>query len=423
MPIENDKGPGGVDASYGPRGTLQSRVYDSAQKYGDTFREGGDGPAGGSGSIEASSGLLINTVEGQDFAQIPVGPAPERPIYANVVMRSGNYSAISALSGAANEVGVISDQRGLILFNGTPGGGLAIYPDSAGRTMVVEEDAGSFESPIYTVTPDVSTLILRNTGAPSASFQSLSIQFSGSRSPRQPFRLIQDAKPVFLNGTLGGPDIDSTTVPGGSAVVDFIISSSGSYTPVLSAGAFANGSVFVGGGQADGNRTLMLGQGGRAYADNEQSFGNPAFSGLTLNQRMHGFVQAAGLTSATYTTAVLTDSGVRTDPGIPIDSGYFTNGVHSFRLEIIGKVNSSSDFCRFVRDVVVSINSSGTLTLHTPTTQNNPSDLQIGTTAGTGVAFSVNNTNKTLVVTVTGATGNPNIRWYCVGHVTKLGNA
>lgn len=44
MPIEIDKGPGGVDAAYGKRTTLPTRNYDVTKVYGDTFREDGDGP-------------------------------------------------------------------------------------------------------------------------------------------------------------------------------------------------------------------------------------------------------------------------------------------------------------------------------------------------------------------------------------------
>lgn len=44
MPIEIDKGPGGVDAAYGKRTTLPTRSYDVTKVYGDTFREDGDGP-------------------------------------------------------------------------------------------------------------------------------------------------------------------------------------------------------------------------------------------------------------------------------------------------------------------------------------------------------------------------------------------
>lgn len=44
MPIETDKGPGGVDAAYGKRTTLPVRNYDVTKVYGDTFREDGDGP-------------------------------------------------------------------------------------------------------------------------------------------------------------------------------------------------------------------------------------------------------------------------------------------------------------------------------------------------------------------------------------------
>lgn len=44
MPIETDKGPGGVDVAYGKRTTLPVRNYDVTKVYGDTFREDGDGP-------------------------------------------------------------------------------------------------------------------------------------------------------------------------------------------------------------------------------------------------------------------------------------------------------------------------------------------------------------------------------------------
>jgi len=57
MPIENNMGPGGVDAAYGKRTTLPTRSYDTTKRYGDTFREDGDGPVN---SIvkEAESGFV-----------------------------------------------------------------------------------------------------------------------------------------------------------------------------------------------------------------------------------------------------------------------------------------------------------------------------------------------------------------------------
>lgn len=52
MTIEQT-GPGGVNRSFGRRETMASRTYSLTSPYGDTFKAGGDGPAGGGGGSGA----------------------------------------------------------------------------------------------------------------------------------------------------------------------------------------------------------------------------------------------------------------------------------------------------------------------------------------------------------------------------------
>ena len=64
MPIETDKGPGGVDASYGPRETMEDRAFDPLQQYGKGYKIGLDGPITGSGASGSPNEGDVLTFEG-----------------------------------------------------------------------------------------------------------------------------------------------------------------------------------------------------------------------------------------------------------------------------------------------------------------------------------------------------------------------
>ena len=64
MPIETEKGPGGVDASYGPRETMEDRAFDPLQQYGKGYKIGLDGPITGSGASGSPNEGDVLTFEG-----------------------------------------------------------------------------------------------------------------------------------------------------------------------------------------------------------------------------------------------------------------------------------------------------------------------------------------------------------------------
>lgn len=385
---------------------------------------GAQATPGGVGAVDATSGLLISNVSGQDFAQLPVGPSPERAIQvSSFVPRHGTRAALVDLSGVPNEVGTVSDLGGIALFTGTPGGAKFIYPDNAGRTMLYETDATEFNSVIVDVPNDVSLLVVRNTGPAAPSFDGLAFRFANSpRDVRKPLRIIKDA--AFAWGANDdGLSLDgAATDAAGFGVLDFLYDGT-TFQVVSAVSVAADGSTSVGkGGVANGTRTTLIGSGARAFADNEIAFSTPVFSGAVLNQRGTSVCQLAGLTSSVTTSCVLTDSGTASDPGLPIDMAYL-NGVVAYRIEVLGKRNSSTDFCRFVRDAVVQIGSSGALTLVTPSTQNNPADIFVGSITGNTITLAVDDVNKTLKITVTGSTTPQAMRWYARVEAMKMGNS
>lgn len=72
MSIEQ-KGPGGVSTSYGRRTTISARKYNTAAVYGDTFKEGGDGPVGGVNLSTDPSDAGINTAHIQNLIDTNMG--------------------------------------------------------------------------------------------------------------------------------------------------------------------------------------------------------------------------------------------------------------------------------------------------------------------------------------------------------------
>lgn len=423
MTIDIDAGPGGVGASYGSRVTVNTfdptKTYDNqvfADSEGQLFDSSGNPVGGGlSGTVEGD--LLTVMYGGEKYALLPVNV--DGSVSANVLLRNGTFASLKALDGFENEVAVVGDRRGLALFNGVAGEAKFVYPDQAGRTMIIEEDAGSFDSPVYDVDQDVSLLIVRNIGAPSNQFQSLTVRFSGQRDSRQPFQIIKDAGFGWVAGVNGGPSLeDTSTTSNGFESINYIYDGF-SYVPIDNSTIASDGGVRLGKNiVSDGTvNNIIIGSNGRTSADNEIAFGAPTFGNTKCS---NSFYRLNGLTSTTYTTAVLTDSGVRTDPGLPIDL-FYLNGVISFRVEVIGKQASSTNMARFVRDVVVKVDGSGNLSVVTPATQNNPSDIVDSALSGTNIAFSVDNTNKALVITMTGSTTPVNIRWFANVHATKMG--
>lgn len=425
MSIDNSAGPGGIGASYGRRTTVNS--FDKTKTYDQGLFVDSDGqivtPSGDvvevgiQGTVEAPSGLLISTFEGQDFAQLPVGPSPDRVVEAKVVLRNGTRATMSDLDGATNEIGVLTDTPGIILFNGNPGEGRSIFPDNAGRTLVYSRDSSDPTPTTFIIPRDVGVLRLVDSAVSpdiEGIFVGLSLDVE-ARPEGSTLRVVSDMTAVlvgFSEDALPNYTSDTSWMYDGSGMAGF-----------SSMGQSSDGSIGLGKSYIrSGINSINLGLGARTSADNEVGFGRTAFSGLTTNTRGHGVARLSGITSSGATTARLTDSGVATDPGFPIDT-YYLNGLYIMRWTIIGKRNNSTEFCRLVRDIVVQIDGSGNLALQAPTTPNTPSDMFIGGTTGCAVAFNVDNTNKALQVNVTGSTPAIGIRWYAHADIIKMGNS
>lgn len=94
----------------------------------DSLVEAGFSPAnarelepllGGLGAATVVNGVAVVTIEGSQFALLPVNAGGE--VQANIIHRTGLRDSLLALAGSNGEVGVATDTRSLILFNGTPG--------------------------------------------------------------------------------------------------------------------------------------------------------------------------------------------------------------------------------------------------------------------------------------------------------------
>jgi Major tropism determinant N-terminal domain len=126
MPIDKDKGPGGIDSSYGRRLTLATRAFDTLQKYGEGFVEGittgaPTGSGGGSGfTLNPSTGFAETEVDGSTFLALPKQGPNAR---ANVNLRTGTFSQLATLVGGAGEVAVCTDQNALFVYDGVSAGG------------------------------------------------------------------------------------------------------------------------------------------------------------------------------------------------------------------------------------------------------------------------------------------------------------
>lgn len=185
MPIENDKGPGGVDAAYGKRTTLPARSYDVTKRYGDTFREDGDGP-------------VNHIIKEDENGNVGIGTAA--PIYD---LQVGEYgvSTDSTLALATTNTGT-----GTIRF----GDGTSGPNANSGR---IQYDHSTDNMNFWTNSSERMRIdSLGNVGI-------------GTASPNRPLTINNSTSQVqFVNSTTGTGSSDGLTVGmGGAASADAYI--------------------------------------------------------------------------------------------------------------------------------------------------------------------------------------------------------
>lgn len=384
-----------------------------------------------------SNGLLIVQFEGQNFALVPV--AANGAIEANLVPRTGTQAALATLSGEAGEVATITDGPGVMIFDGTPGGARGIYADNAGRTMVVTVAPEAYTGPTIDIGPDVTEVHVKYTTLPTPTLRDgvtiVPLRFTGQRRPGQRFRLFQECLINFLAGVDGGPNALFVNVEAGRRWTEFFLDTTGAtptYRPLFSGivesdsglNSIYQGSMALGdGAHAFAAKAVALGPKATANLAGEIAFGAPAYSDLRTNR----IIRVGGVTTGVNGTAVLTPTGAAASESnmFGFDQA-FGASAFGMRLDIMGKRSNSADCVRFVREIVVQRSSAGALTLVTPATPNNPSDILTGTMTGANVALSIasvgGGTNNALQILVTGPNTSMTTRWSCVAYTHAMGN-
>lgn len=78
---------------------------------------------GSLGGASIQNGLAIVSIDGSNYALLPVGE--DGSLHANVTHRKGLQEDLLSLSGGDGEIGIATDTKSLIIFNGTEGGAQA----------------------------------------------------------------------------------------------------------------------------------------------------------------------------------------------------------------------------------------------------------------------------------------------------------
>lgn len=396
------------------------------------------GGGGGIGGGTVQDGLYVVTIGGQPFALVPVTGAGA--VEANLVPRTGSRATLETLAGEAGEIASINDERGIMLFTGSAGQARGVYSTNAGRTVVVSLPPVPYTGPVIELGPDVLEVHFRYSSPPTdvrdpGQTPNPQVRFTGARTTAQRVRVFQEYPVIFLPGVNGGPDCSLTRIDGGRNWAELLLDTSTSpptYRAFSAAYAeapdspaiFAPGSVRLGAdAYAFGRLAIALGNGAVANMASEIVFGSPAYSALRGNRIIRVGAQTTGVNG----TAVLTTDGAAVSEanmfGFDLSFGASAFGM---RLDIMGKRSNSAECVRFVREVVVQRASTGALTLVTPATPNNPSDILTAQMTGANVALSIVSvgagTNNALQIQVTGPNTSMTTRWSCIAHVHTMGN-
>lgn len=134
MPIDTNKGPGGVDSSYGRRTTLASRNFSTSEKYGDVFGSETEGATAGLPFVKnLSTGLAEANIGSDTFAALPVSSGN---VNAKVNHRTGTLASLKTLVGGNGEVAVATDRDALVVYDGSVIGGRTYFAGHAAAAMM-----------------------------------------------------------------------------------------------------------------------------------------------------------------------------------------------------------------------------------------------------------------------------------------------
>lgn len=127
MPIDNNVGPGGVSASYGRRSPLGTREYSTQVKYGDTFREVGDGPVAGT----IVSGIVTgnNTKEASVANRLAIQKALDSSGWVQILNDGAVFIDTAVLIGSHTRL-TLGQKTELRLVNGM------MNPNNYGTTTI-----------------------------------------------------------------------------------------------------------------------------------------------------------------------------------------------------------------------------------------------------------------------------------------------
>ena len=373
---------------------------------------------GGIGGGTVQDGLYVVEIGGQTFALVPVvGGAVE----ANFVPRKGTLAQLATIAGEPGEIAAITDQPGFALLNGVSGGAKFIMADTAGRTLTVRVPTlGYAEGTTIPVGPEVQQIVVLWDTPPAdrydeSNFVVVPLVFSGQRDPQRPLRVITEMTVTVGSGD-SGVTFPALGTLGDRVVADYVLVDD---AYILASqlgtdgqtGGDLQGAVRIG-AAAGATADYALAIGGTALADQPGmvSFGRPAYS-VFANRYM---LRIGGQTTGANGTAVLlpNPSAAASEKNSVRLNGIVGSTTFSARLDIIGRTNTN--YARFVRDVLIHRSSAGALTLLTPDTPNNPSDILSAGAAGAAVALSVDSTLNALQVQVTGPTASTTMRWSCM---------
>lgn len=133
MPVYDEEGPGGVNASFGRR--LPISRFDNTKTYDNRIyiREDGrlidsDGQGAGTGGLDEAvleDGLAKVLIGESVYALLPVDASGD--VIANVGHRKGEYADLISLDGVDGEISLPTDRQGFIIHNGVPDGAV-FYP-------------------------------------------------------------------------------------------------------------------------------------------------------------------------------------------------------------------------------------------------------------------------------------------------------
>ena len=127
MPVDNNVGPGGINASYGQRipvnkfntqSAYENRIYIAED--GNIVGKDGELANGGLANVVFEDGLAKISLDDSDYALLPVDNNGD--VVANIGHRQNTLASLLALDGVDGEISLPTDKEGFVKHNGVVGG-------------------------------------------------------------------------------------------------------------------------------------------------------------------------------------------------------------------------------------------------------------------------------------------------------------